>query len=120
MDAEAEFVDYLLDALAPLSVELGDISARKMFGGYGIFAETLAGKKMFALVADSELYLKADSENQGNFEALDMPPFQYDKGGEGGSERVKMAYFRAPPDALELSSELCAWARKSIAAAVRA
>lgn len=39
-----EYVDYLLDQLAPL----GAVRARAMFGGYGIYLDRL----MFALVAD--------------------------------------------------------------------
>lgn len=103
---------YLLDALAPL----GGVSVRKMFGGYGVYAETQVGKKMFALVADSELYLKADVQNQGEFEVLGLAPFAYEKGGK----TVRMSYFQAPPDAVESPSDLLPWAQSALAAAERA
>ncbi len=43
-DAQREFVDYLLDLMRTI----GPVSARPMFGGYGIFLDGL----MFALVVD--------------------------------------------------------------------
>ncbi|NIR58502.1 MAG: TfoX/Sxy family protein, partial [Gammaproteobacteria bacterium] len=45
----SEFVSHLLDMLEPL----GPVSARRMFGGYGIYLDRL----MFALVADDSLFL---------------------------------------------------------------
>ena len=53
----AAIVEQLLRDLAPL----GDVSSRKMFGGYGIFE----GSTMFALVnSQGELFLKADDSNR--------------------------------------------------------
>ena len=50
MARQSEFVTYLLEQLAPL----GEVRARAMFGGYGIYL----GERMFALVAEDTLYLK--------------------------------------------------------------
>ena len=70
MTMSPEFRDYLLDMLRPL----GAVSARAMFGGGGLYFEG----QMFALVFDDTLYLKADAETKGDFEARGMEPFTYE------------------------------------------
>jgi DNA transformation protein and related proteins len=102
------FVDYLLDLLA----SLGSVSARRMFGGYGIYHEGV----MFGLVADDTLYLKADAENVGLFEAEGLPAFKYGKGGKS----IRMSYFLAPPEMMDDPEAAARWARRSIEAALRA
>ncbi len=61
MAAKPEFRDHVLDLLAPL----GPVTARRMFGGFGI---TLDGV-MFALIADDVLYLKVDDRTRPDYEA---------------------------------------------------
>ena len=107
----AAMAERLLDELAPL----GDVTSKKMFGGYGFFKEGL----MFALVADDRLYLKTDEENRPDFEALGAGPFIPDF---KNSKRkpVAMPYHLVPDELLEDGDELGQWALKSIAAARRA
>ena len=57
-----EFRDYLLELLAPLE----GVTARRMFGGGGLYLEDT----MFAIVADDVLFLKVDETNQ----ATSRPP----------------------------------------------
>jgi len=102
-----DFVDYLLDLLA----SLGSVSARRMFGGYGIYHEDV----MFGLVGDDTLYLKADAENVGHFKAEGLPAFEYGKGGK----TIRMSYFLAPPEMMDDPEAAARWARRSIAAALR-
>jgi DNA transformation protein and related proteins len=109
MARKNEFVSHLLDLLAPL----GDVSARGMFGGWGIY---YAGK-MFALVAFETFFVKADDISRGEFESLGLSPFVYES---SGGKRAVMAYFTVPTEALDSSSLLCEWAEKGIAAARRA
>ncbi len=104
----SEFVEYLLELLAPL----GGISARAMFGGYGIYQEGL----MFGLVANDVLYLKTDDGNRAAFAARGLPPFTFER---TGKPAIVMSYHRAPEDALEESEALCRWAREACAAARR-
>ena len=103
------FVDHLLDLLKPL----GDIRARAMFGGWGIYH---AGK-MFALVAFETFYVKADDITRMEFESHGLQPFVYEAG-EG--KRTVISYYTVPADALESSALLCEWARKGVEAAARA
>jgi DNA transformation protein and related proteins len=108
MPKRSEFVDYLLELLAPLR----GVQAKSMFGGYGIYQDGL----MFGLVANDVLYLKTDEGNRAAFEARGLPPFTYER---TGKPAVVMSYHRTPEEALEESEELCRWARDACAAARR-
>jgi DNA transformation protein len=103
-----EFVTHVLDLLEPL----GPVSARRMFGGYGIYLDRL----MFALVASDTLYLKVDDESRGEFEAAGLDAFRYTKKGKS----YQMSYHAAPENALEDAELLGDWARKAVDAAMRA
>lgn len=54
-----EFRDFVFDQL----VTLGDVRARAMFGGVGIYSETV----MFGLVADDQLYFRVDELSRARF-----------------------------------------------------
>lgn len=103
-----EFVAHLLDLLRPL----GEVRAKSMFGGWGFYLDG----KMFALVAFETFFIKADDMNRADFTSRGLAPFRYEmKPGKFN----EMSYFTPPPDALEDSAELCAWASKGIDAARR-
>ena len=68
---EKEFVSYVVELMQPV----GMVSAKRMFGGYSIFLDGM----MFALVADSTLYLKADAETENVFEENGLERFKYNK-----------------------------------------
>ena len=110
MPVSPEYLDYLLDLLEPF----GPVQARRMFGGAGLFLDST----MFGLIVDDVLYLKADEQNQGDFEARGLGPFTYQK--KSRKEPVSLSYFEAPPDVIEDSDDLCAWGRKAWEAARRA
>ena len=109
MPKRSEFVDYLVEQLAPL----GDVSARGMFGGWGIYSEG----RMFALVADDTLYIKVDDANRADVEREGLQPFRYDR---ADKTVAVMSYYQPPTAALDDREMLCAWARKGIEAAARA
>lgn len=109
MAKRSEFVDYLLEQLSPL----GDVSAKSMFGGWGIYCEG----RMFALVADDTLYLKVDDANRADFEREGLQPFRYDR---TDREVAVMSYYQPPSAAIDDRELLCAWASKGIEAAARA
>ncbi len=83
---------------------LGNISCRKMFGGYGIFADKL----MFALVnSRGQIFLKADDSNRDRFlEAT-------------SSSHGKMPYYALPTAVLDDDESLSEWAQSSIDVARR-
>ncbi len=102
-----EFVSYIIDLMQPL----GAVSAKAMFGGYGIYIDGL----MFALVADDVLYLKTGAENLPDFEQRGLPPFSYRRKGK----YINMSYSEAPAELLDDADALLQWAGKAIAAALK-
>lgn len=109
MPDENSFVEEVLDLLH----HTGSVSSRKMFGGYGIFHNGL----MFALIADNELYLKADKLSIPFFEANDCLAFSYRK--TGGKE-YKMSYYQAPESFFEDTEQTELWTKRAQDAAFRA
>jgi DNA transformation protein len=78
---------------------LGDISVKKMFGGYGIFAES----KMFALIdSQGQIFFKVDDTNLASYE------------NSGSEKHFRMPYYRVPEDVLKDDELLEEWARASI------
>ena len=106
MTASPEFLEFLKDQLSTF----GPVSARRLFGGAGLFRDNL----MFALIAQDTLYFKIDARNRPDFEAAGMEPFTY----EGKGKKMQMSYFEVPPDVLEDPADLADWARKAFEAAL--
>lgn len=94
------------DDIIELFAAFGRVSARRMFGGFGIYADGM----MFALASDGVVYLKADAETSPAFEREGMGPFTYTAKGRG---RTSLSYWRLP-------DELAGWARAALKAARRA
>jgi len=108
MAAHSDFVATVLDLLSPW----GGVSARRMFGGFGIFRQGL----MFALVADDVLYMKVDDRNRAAYASAGMGPFTYD----GKSKTVTLPYWEAPSDLFDDRDAMITWAKDAFAAALRA
>ncbi|MGD2054895.1 MAG: TfoX/Sxy family protein [Gammaproteobacteria bacterium] len=106
MKKRDEFVDYLLELMQPL----GPVSAKAMFGGYGIYIDDL----MFALVADDVLYLKTDAGNLPDFEKQHLPEFSYERNGR----TINLSYREAPTEIMEDTEGMRLWGNKAIAAAL--
>lgn len=102
------FVENLLELMEPL----GDVTARRMFGGYGIYH----GEIMFGLVAYSVFYLKVDDLNRGEFEDHGMPPFQFER---GDGKVIQMSYYQCPDEALSRPDALRPWAESALEASRR-
>lgn len=98
------FVQELLEAWAP-------VSARRMFGGHGLYHEGL----MFAIVMEQRLYLKADAVNRSEFEALGLTPFTFPMKGK----EVALSYWAAPDAIFDAPEEAVLWAKSSWDAALR-
>ncbi|PLY16883.1 MAG: transcriptional regulator [Sedimenticola sp.] len=97
----SEFIEYLEEVFD----QFGQIRARKMFGGYGIYHDGV----MFGLVADETLYLKADENTANYFVSKGLGQFEYDKGGK----TVKMSYYMAPAEIYDDPEEAALWARRA-------
>jgi DNA transformation protein and related proteins len=106
-----QIVDQYVEYLQEVFEQFGPITARRMFGGYGIYHRGV----MFALVADETLYLKADADNMSHFEEAGLGPFEFSKQGKV----VKLSYYAAPDEIFDDSNEAATWALRSYEAALR-
>ena len=106
--ARNEFVDYVEELMAGCA----KVSARSMFGGYGLYREGL----MFALIIDDELFFKTDAENLARFERAGSHPFVYQK----RNRMVQLSYWSAPPASLDSPAEMHDWCQSAYGSALRA
>jgi len=112
MKKQSEFVSFLLEQMQAA----GTVSARAMFGGYGLYYLDAQGNSiMFALVADEILYFKTDAHNRTQFEQRGLSAFTYEKNGKP----VTMSYFAAPEEVFDDPEEMRAWVVNAVAAAHR-
>lgn len=102
------FVTHVLELLAAL----GSVSARRMFGGHGIYCDGL----FIAIVLDEVLYLKADDRSRADFERAGCEMFSYSRQGR----MAKLNFYRAPEDTLDAPQHMLPWGKKALAAALRA
>lgn len=102
------FVDGLLDLLAGF----GTPSARRMFGGYGVYRDGL----IIALVDEDVLYFKVDDLNRAVFEKAGQRPFTVQMNGR----EETMGYWTVPDGALDTPARLRPWAQLGWEAACRA
>ena len=108
MTVRGEFVAFVVESLRPL----GPVSARRMFGGHGVFLDGV----MFGLIADDQLYLKVDDGNRAAYQAEGLQPFTY----AGKGRTIALSYRAAPSEGFDDPEILCDWAREACAAARRA
>lgn len=106
--ADRSFVDFCLELLQPL----GNCSARRMFGGWGIYLDGV----MFGLVAGDRLYLKVDDATRPRWEAAGCEPFVY----EARGRQVALGYHAPPHEAMDAPDFMLPWARLALGAALRA
>ena len=104
-------MEHLLEGMRDIESRDAALHAKRMFGGYGIFLDG----RMFALVADGELYLKADAGNSAGFDKRNLPAFTY----ESSRGTATMSYRHAPPEFVESPERHLQWARAAVAASKR-
>ena len=90
MATDTSEIDHLRELLAPL----GRIDARRMFGGWGLYADGV----IVAIVADGELMLKTDAQTRPVFERAGCSPFVHRAKGRAD---VAMSYWSVPGEALD-------------------
>jgi DNA transformation protein len=101
MTVSNDFLEYILDQLSGW----GEVTARRMFGGAGLYRND----KMFGLVADDVAYLKVDETNKDRFLKAGSAPFK-----PYPDKPTTMSYYEIPPDILENPEELIAWSEESL------
>ena len=93
--AAAEAVADFTAQITPL----GDVTSKKMFGGYGVFE----GGKMFALVdSQGRVFMKVVDGNRERFAAA------------GAEKHGRMPYYQIPAAVLADESALLEWTAEAI------
>jgi DNA transformation protein len=101
-----DFVEHVCELLAPL----GEVRAKAMFGGYGIYLD----ETFCAIVASDTLYFKVDDRNRPDYEALGYAPFKpFD------DKPMVMSYYEVPAEVIDNPSSLLEWGRRACEAARR-
>ena len=100
-------LEFYKDLFAPF----GDITIRKMFGGAGIYCDSV----IFALIVDEEVRLKVDDETRAEFESAGMLPFTFEMKGKSAT----MSYYSVPDDIYDDEETLQHWTRLALGAAMR-
>ncbi|HLU04634.1 MAG TPA: TfoX/Sxy family protein [Advenella sp.] len=114
MSVSKDFLEYVLDLLAPL----GPITTRRMFGSVGMFLDG----RMFAIVSgEDRFYVKSDSQTQAQFDAADCPPLTYTtRKPNGESKTVALSFYAPPASILDDRQQILDWAQLGVEAAARA
>jgi DNA transformation protein and related proteins len=94
------FTDFVLDQLE----ELPNITARRMFGGFGLYCE----KYFFGIISKSELYFKTDATTRTSYTQRGMKPFT------PNPQQILKNYLEVPVDILEDRQSLVEWAREAV------
>mgnify|MGYP001217456778 CR=1 FL=1 len=108
MAPSASYLAYVKDLFSPF----GEITTRRMFGGAGVYCDGL----IFAIVAQDDIWLKADKETADEFSAAGSQPFTIEMKGKTGT----MSFYSAPEDIFDDEGALRRWAELALAAAARA
>ena len=109
MTANQQIVELLHDVLAPL----GHVTARRMFGGIGVYLDGL----FFALLFDGTAYFKVSEDTRAAYEAEGMGPFTYET--DHGEHALK-SYWRLPERLYDEPDEMIVWARAALQVARQA
>ncbi len=91
------FLAHILELMRPL----GGVTARAMFGGFGIYRNG----RMFAILVDDELFFKVSDHSRAKFEQRGLKPFTYERKGK----QISMSYFQAPAECLDESHVMVDW-----------
>jgi DNA transformation protein len=109
MSPPVALVAHSLELLAPL----GSVRARRMFGGWGLYADEL----FVAIINGERPYLKADDQTLGEFRRAGCEPFSHSSRDRGA---VSLGYCSAPDAAMDSPRAMQPWARLALASALRA
>ena len=104
MAVSGQFSAFLLDTLGAVRA----VTARRMFGGVGFYAEGL----FFAIADDDLLYFRADDASRGFFEREGLQPFC-----PMGPGTKSMSYYAVPARLYDDPEELALWMRRALEAA---
>ena len=108
MSIDHGLVELVEECLQPV----GGVTMRPMMGGATLYLDGT----VFAIVADGDLWFKADKLSDAQWDAARAERFTYDMGGKTGT----MNYRRAPLDVHDDPDAMRRWAALALEAGARA
>ena len=100
--------------IAELFVAFGPVSVRRMFSGFGLYADDVC----FSLFLRGELYFKADETTVPRFAEEGCRPFSYTQTRTGKVVTVN-SFWRLPERLYDDPDELAEWTRAAVTVAHR-
>lgn len=104
--------DYAQYVTEDLMAEIDGISARAMFGGFGMYKDGI----IFGLIIENQLYFKVDETNVEKYKNAGSKPFEYDKRGKA----TTFGYWLVPETILDNLEELRMWVEESAEISLKA
>ncbi len=109
MARDRNYLDYIT---LEVFREVPGITARGMFGGFGLYKDAI----FFALISDDVLYMKVTAVNRELYQAYGSRPFVY-TGHKG--KTVTMSYWELPAEVLDNPGMVKEWVELSVLAATQ-
>jgi DNA transformation protein len=97
--------DYAQYVTEDLMSEIDGVSARAMFGGFGMYKDGV----IFGLIVENQLYFKVDETTVEKYKKLGSKPFEYEMRGKVSA----MPYWLVPEPILDDAEELRAWVEEA-------
>ena len=105
--------DFLSYAMDHLTAVMGEVNAKNMFGGTGVFQDEI----MFGLIVDDALYFRADDTTVADYERAASRQFIYRY--VDSDKTARMPYWTVPAQAFGHGPTLREWAERAKVAAFR-
>ncbi|MEK7673247.1 MAG: TfoX/Sxy family protein [Patescibacteria group bacterium] len=105
MASSKDFAKYVTEDLLR---EIDGVSARAMFGGFGLYKNAV----IFGIIVENVIYLKVDDSNKVDYEEFGSKPFTY---AMRNSKMSTMPYWELPESVMEDPEKLTKWVEKSVA-----
>lgn len=94
------FRDFILDQLTAMN----RVTARAMFGGYGLYQRT----RFFGIIHKGRLYFKVSAATVPNYKEHGMKPFQHN------AKQTLKSFYEVPIDVIEDTDALVQWATEAV------
>lgn len=106
MAVTPSYLSFILDQLAGL----GEVTAKRMFGGIGLYNEA----RFFGLIDDDVTFLRVDDASRPEYVSRGMPPFSPVR---KKPDLKSLNYYQVPDGVLEDAELFVDWAKRACRAA---
>lgn len=104
--------DYAKYVTEDLMSDIDGVSARAMFGGFGMYKDGI----IFGLIVENQLYFKVDETTVEKYKNAGSKPFEYEMRGKISA----MPYWLVPETILDNAEDLRVWVEESAEISLKA